>query len=107
MHRACPPLVAALLLAGCTAVDPQSTSSLRPGSEPGLWIFTATAPPALPANSAAAERTRMDWVSTAMTNAHACPGAWKVTSRRVFRQRVVMNAQTDRIVYEVACLGTT
>ena len=107
MHRMSAPLVAALLLAGCAAADPQGSSSLRPGPEPGRWIFTATAPPALPASSAAAERTRMDWVSTAMTDAHACPGAWKVTSRRVFRQRVVMNAQTDRIVYEVACLGTT
>ena len=107
MHRACPLLAAALLLAGCATADPQSSSSLRRGSEPGRWIFTATAPPALPANNATAERTRMGWISTAMTDAHACPGAWKVTSRRVFRQRVVLNAQTDRIVYEVTCLGTT
>jgi hypothetical protein len=96
-----------LLLVGCAEADRQNASNLQAGPDPGRWTFTANAPASLPANSATAERTRMDWLSAWMTEARACPGAWKVTSRRVFPQRVVLNAQTDRIVYDVTCLSTT
>jgi len=100
-------LATVLLLVGCAAADRQNASRLQAGPDPGRWTFTANAPASLPANSATAERTRMDWLSGWMTEARACPGAWKVTSRRVFPQRVVLDAQTDRIVYEVTCLSTT
>ena len=100
-------LATVLLLVGCATADRQNASSLQAGPDPERWTFTANAPASLPANSATAERTRMDWLSGWMTEARACPGAWKVTSRRVFPQRVVLDAQTDRIVYEVTCLSTT
>ena len=107
MHHNWPFLIAALLLAGCAAADPQQSSSLQPGPDPGRRAYTVSAPASMPANSATAERTRMDWLAASMTEARACPGAWKVTGRRVFRQRVVLNSQTDRIVYEVTCLSNT
>ena len=100
-------LVVAFTVAGCATIDRYRGSELRPGRDPGHWVFTATAPPAFPAASAEAERTRMDWLRASMDDAGACPGSWKITSRRVFPQRVVFDRATDRIVYEVECLRAT
>jgi hypothetical protein len=99
-------LGATLAVAACAPVDRHRASALQPGVDPQHWTFTANAPPAYPANSAAAERTRMDWLKAWMDEAGACPGAWKVTGRRVFPRRVVFGAETNRVVYDVECLGT-
>jgi hypothetical protein len=99
-------LVAALVLAACAPVDRYRASALQPGADPRHWTFTANAPPAYPANSATAERTRMGWLRAWMDEAGACPGAWKVTGRRVFPRRIVFGAATDRVVYDVECLGS-
>jgi hypothetical protein len=98
-------LVATLALAGCAPVDRHRASALQPGVDPWHWTFTANAPPAYPANSATAERTRMDWLGAWMDEAGACPGAWRVTGRRVFPRRVVLGAETNRVVYDVECPG--
>jgi hypothetical protein len=100
-------LVVAFIVAGCATIDRYRGSELRPGRDPGHWVFTATAPPAFPAASAEAERTRMAWLRASMDDAEACPGSWKITSRRVFPHRVVLDRATDRIVYEVECLRAT
>jgi hypothetical protein len=98
-------LAATLALAGCAPVDRHRASALQPGVDPRHWTFTANAPPAYPANSATAERTRMDWLGAWMDEAGACPGAWRVTGRRVFPRRVVLGAETNRVVYDVECPG--
>jgi hypothetical protein len=99
-------LAATLVLAACAPVDRHRASALQPGVDPRHWTFTANAPPAYPANSATAERTRMDWLRAWMDEAGACPGAWKVTGRRVFPRRVVFGAETNRVVYDVECLSS-
>ncbi|HEX6013414.1 MAG TPA: hypothetical protein VFY87_16760 [Geminicoccaceae bacterium] len=99
-------LVATLVLVGCASADRHRASALQPGSGAGRWIFTANAPPAYPADSATAERTRMDWLGEWMAEAGACSGsAWKVTGRRVFPRKIVFGAATNRVVYEVECLS--
>jgi hypothetical protein len=99
-------LVATLLLGSCAPVDPHRASALQPGIDPRHWTFTATAPPSYPANSATAERVRMDWLTQRLAEARACStSGWKIISRRVFPQRIIFGAATDRVVYEVECLS--
>lgn len=99
------------LLAGCAAIDDRSDyhrhtmSDLREDfRQPGVFLFEASTSSLYPADSEAAEATRMQWLAGWMKRSGYCPAGWEVVSRTPIDPREVHSRRRD-LRYEVTCLA--
>jgi len=53
-------------------------------ADPGVYVFEAKISPKFPADSAAAEQVRLDWLADWMTRRDFCSGGYEVLERRPF-----------------------
>lgn len=115
MHRpASSPAWMILLLigaGGCAALEDRSDyhrhsmSDLREDwRRPGILLFEATSSSLFPADSEAAEATRMEWLAAWMKRTGYCPDGWEVVSRNRIDAAEV-HARRHDLRYEVRCAG--
>jgi hypothetical protein len=106
-------LVTALLAlvagGGCAALDDRkdyyrhSMSDLREDwRRPGTMVFEASTSTLYPADSEAAEATRMEWLAGWMKQSGYCPAGWEVLSRSVIDPMEV-HARRHDLRYDVTC----
>jgi hypothetical protein len=101
-----------LLLAGssgCAAVGDKtdyhrhSMSDLREDwRRPGILLFEASSSNQFPADSEAAEASRMEWLAGWMKRTGHCPAGWEVLSRSEIDPGEVHARRRD-LRYEVGC----
>jgi hypothetical protein len=96
-------------LAGCAAIEDQSDyhrhsmSDLREDRRnPGRLLFEATASSQFPADSAAAETVRMEWLATWMKRSGSCPEGWEILARSPIDPAEV-HARRHDLRYEIQC----
>ena len=105
-------IVAALIpvvLSACAAVEEQrdyhrhAMSDLRENwRKPGTLLFEATTSAAFPADSEAAEATRMEWLAAWMKRSGYCPAGWEILSRTAIDPTEV-HARRHDLRYELKC----
>jgi hypothetical protein len=80
-----------------------SMSDLREDwRRPGVLLFEASTSSLYPAESAAAEATRMEWLAAWMKRSGYCPAGWQVLSRSAIDPGEV-HARRHDLRYELAC----
>jgi hypothetical protein len=103
--------LAVLALAGCEALEDKSDyhrhtmSSLRESrSEQGILVFEATTSALYPADSEAAEQTRVAWLEAWLKRLNFCPSGYDILSREKI-DPMEINAQRHDLRYRVQCKG--
>lgn len=96
-------LVIATAVVGCASLDRRTESKLIPGADSKHWSFETTPLTTYPEDDKDAEKTRMGWLATWMHEASACPGGYRITSRKAVAQKTGLGATVHRIYYSVEC----
>lgn len=73
--------------------------------DPGAYLFETKVDPKYPADSAAAEAIRMEWLSDWMARRQFCAGGYEVAERRAFEPGE-MNPYGSDLRYTVKCADT-
>ena len=97
-----------LALAACAGTGEKDYDRHRMSSigvsatDPGLYVFEAKISPKFPADSAAAEQMRLDWLADWMERRDFCSGGYEVLERRPFRPDEPNPYRSD-LRYTVKC----
>ena len=102
-------VLAVVTLAGCEAIEDKTDyhrhtmSSLRESrTEQGILIFEATTSALYPADSDAAEQTRVAWLEAWLKRLNFCPSGYDMLSREKIDPMEV-NAYRHDLRYRVQC----
>jgi len=104
-------LLAVVAFVGCEAIEDKTDyhrhtmSSLRESrSEQGILVFEATTSSLYPADSDAAEQTRVGWLEAWLKRLNFCPFGYEILSREKIDPMEV-NAYRHDLRYRVQCKG--